>query len=136
MTRTVMALVMSETADSRFIFSRVPAARANATDRADRLAYTVPEVADALGVSRSHGYELVRRGLLPAVELGGRTLIPRLALLRHLERLVRQRAQGANHSAGQPDAPPGAETGDAGGWSWTCGCGTFTVVWLPHEHHG
>jgi len=126
---------MIKAADSRPSLGHLTSAPA-VTDRVERLAYTVSEVADALGVSRSHGYELVRRGLLPAVELGGRTLIPRTALLQHLERLVRLRAQSApNRSASQPDAPLGAEIVGAEIWSRTCCCGTLTLVWLPHERH-
>lgn len=42
----------------------------------ERLAYRVPEAASALGVSRAHIYNLVSRGALRAVKIGGSTRIP------------------------------------------------------------
>lgn len=42
-----------------------------------RLTYTVPEVAELLGISRSTAYECVRRGDVPALVLGRRVLIAR-----------------------------------------------------------
>ena len=40
-----------------------------------RLTYTVPEVAELLGISRSSAYECVRRGEIPALTLGRRVVI-------------------------------------------------------------
>jgi excisionase family DNA binding protein len=37
----------------------------------DRLAFRISEVAEAIGVSRSKAYELVARGDIPSVEIGG-----------------------------------------------------------------
>ena len=45
-----------------------------------RLTYTIPEVAQLLGISRSTAYECVRRGEIPALSLGRRKVIPRAAL--------------------------------------------------------
>lgn len=45
-----------------------------------RLTMTVPEAADAIGVSTRHMYELVRTGQFPAVKLGRRVIIPRTAV--------------------------------------------------------
>ncbi len=42
-----------------------------------RLTYTVPEVAELLGISRSTAYECVRRGEIPALVLGRRVLVAR-----------------------------------------------------------
>ncbi|MFC2063074.1 helix-turn-helix domain-containing protein [Chloroflexota bacterium] len=56
------------------------------TDREERLCVTVPEAAKMLGVSRNFAYELVRQGKLPALELGKRKLIPRVALEKMLEK--------------------------------------------------
>jgi excisionase family DNA binding protein len=42
-----------------------------------RLTYTVPEVAELLGISRSTAYECVRRGEIPALTLGRRVVISR-----------------------------------------------------------
>lgn len=52
----------------------------------ERLTYTVPEVAELLGVSRSTAYECVRRGEIPALVLGRRVLIARATL----EAMLRQ----------------------------------------------
>ena len=43
---------------------------------AARRALSVPEVADALGISTRLVYDSIRRGDLPALRLGGRLLIP------------------------------------------------------------
>lgn len=47
---------------------------------AHRLTFTVSEAADVLGISRSLAYELVRTGDLPHLRLGGRIVVPRVAL--------------------------------------------------------
>lgn len=46
---------------------------------ATRLTYTVPEVAELLGISRSTAYECVRRGEIPSLTLGRRVVISRMA---------------------------------------------------------
>ncbi len=46
----------------------------------ERLTYTVPEVAELLGISRSSAYECVRRGEIPALTLGRRVLIAKAAI--------------------------------------------------------
>ena len=45
-----------------------------------RLTYTVPEVAELLGISRSSAYECVRRGEIPALTLGRRVVIAKTAI--------------------------------------------------------
>lgn len=56
----------------------------NQTERAsstnDRLVLTVDEVAYLLNISRGLAYELVARGELPAIRLGRRIVIPRVAM--------------------------------------------------------
>ena len=47
----------------------------------ERLTWTVGETAQRLGVKLSSVYAYVEAGLLPAVRLGGRVLIPRAAVL-------------------------------------------------------
>ena len=42
-----------------------------------RAVYTVPEVAEALGISRGSAYARVRAGEIPAIRLGGRWVIPK-----------------------------------------------------------
>jgi len=44
-----------------------------------RRTYTVREVAEMLGISRSTAYECVRRGEIPSLKLGGRVVISRTA---------------------------------------------------------
>ena len=46
----------------------------------DRLTVTVDEAARLLGVSRGLAYELVARGELPALRLGRRRVVPRMAI--------------------------------------------------------
>lgn len=46
----------------------------------ERVTYTVPEAARRLGVGRNAAYSAVKRGELPAVKIGDRVLIPRVAL--------------------------------------------------------
>ena len=45
-----------------------------------KLTYTVTEVAELLGISRSSAYECVRRGEIPSLTLGRRVVVPRRAL--------------------------------------------------------
>ncbi|MGH9002016.1 MAG: helix-turn-helix domain-containing protein [Acidimicrobiia bacterium] len=49
-----------------------------------RFVVSVPEAAEMLGISRRLAYDLVARGDLPALRLGGRIVI----LLRPLERML------------------------------------------------
>jgi excisionase family DNA binding protein len=49
-----------------------------------KLTYSVTEAARLLGISRSSAYECVHRGDLPALTLGRRIVIPRMALERLL----------------------------------------------------
>ena len=45
-----------------------------------RLTMTVEEAGVALGISRSHAYELVRQGELPSLRLGRRVVVPLASL--------------------------------------------------------
>ena len=45
-----------------------------------KLTYTVTEVAELLGISRSSAYECVRRGEIPSLTLGRRVVVPRRTL--------------------------------------------------------
>ncbi len=49
-------------------------------DNVARLALTVEEAGQLLGISRTLAYGLVARGELPAVRLGRRIVVPRKAL--------------------------------------------------------
>ncbi len=46
----------------------------------ERLTYTVPEVAELLGISRSTAYECVRRGEIPALQFGRRVLVAKATI--------------------------------------------------------
>lgn len=54
--------------------------------RPEKLVYSIPEVAQVLGLSKSNTYDLVQRGHLPSVRIRGRVLVPKLALAQMLER--------------------------------------------------
>ena len=47
----------------------------------ERLVYTVSGVGELLGSSRAFAYELEARGELPVIRLGGRRLVPKVAVL-------------------------------------------------------
>jgi excisionase family DNA binding protein len=74
----------------------------------ERLTYTVSEVAQLLGISRSKAYDLVAAGLLPVVPLPGRRkLVARAVLERlveapeaHAERLT-DTTNGLQHANGR-----------------------------------
>lgn len=51
----------------------------------DKLTYTVTEVAELLGISRTSAYECVRRGEIPSLRLGRRLLVTRAGLEQLLE---------------------------------------------------
>ena len=60
---------------------------------------TIPEVAHALNVSRARGYELVRRGLIPAVRIGRQVRV-------HPDQLERWLAEGGTGPGyPQPESP-------------------------------
>ena len=52
----------------------------------ERLTWTITEAAQLLGISRATAYEAAHRGELPVRLIGRRMLVPRIALLRLLER--------------------------------------------------
>jgi excisionase family DNA binding protein len=45
-----------------------------------KLTYSVPEVAEILGISRTTAYECVRRGEIPSLTFGRRILVTRTTL--------------------------------------------------------
>ena len=51
----------------------------------ERLAYTIPEAAKALGIHVQTLRRYVKHGILPSVRIGGRVLIPAEALRRMLK---------------------------------------------------
>lgn len=70
-----------------------------------RLTYSVTEVADLLGISRSKAYELVAEGSLPVVPLESRRkLVPR----RVIEELLGQAVRPAGEASGPTGSPAAA----------------------------
>lgn len=62
----------------------IAAAEARGEDRARALKthLSVPEAAEAIGISETHARSLITSGELPSVRLGTRVVVPRLALER------------------------------------------------------
>jgi len=56
----------------------------------ERLAYDVAEAGLLLGMGRSCAYEAVKNGTLPAIRIGGRWKVPKIALQRFLESAGKQ----------------------------------------------
>lgn len=44
----------------------------------EKQVYSVPEVAQLLGISKSYAYELVKEKKIPVLDLGKRKIIPKL----------------------------------------------------------
>lgn len=59
------------------------------TNSGNRILLRVSEVAEACGMSRSKAYELVAKGLLPAIRIDGMLRIPASALRELAERAER-----------------------------------------------
>ena len=57
----------------------------SATETTPRIAYSPAEFAEAVGCSRAHVHNLIRRGELPSVMLGRKRLIPVAAVIELLE---------------------------------------------------
>ncbi|WP_041458719.1 excisionase family DNA-binding protein [Ammonifex degensii] len=57
---------------------------------ADRIAYSIPEFAAAVGLGKSLIYELVKRGEIPSIRVGRRILIPRSAAEEWLRRKMEE----------------------------------------------
>lgn len=62
----------------------------------EKLLLRVSEAAEALGISRSHCYELIQAGKLPVVRLGASVRVPQAWLRRFVEEQVAtwERARG------------------------------------------
>ena len=43
----------------------------------EKQVYTVSEVAQMLGISKSYAYEMVKRKIIPVLEIGNRKIIPK-----------------------------------------------------------
>ena len=60
----------------------------------EKLTWTVPEAAKALGIGRTAAYEAARTGQIPAVRIGRRVLIPVAALENFVSGLVNKEPSG------------------------------------------
>lgn len=56
----------------------------------EKLAFTIPEAVAATGLGRTTIYELIKRGELPIVKVGARSLVRRQDLEAMLERKLAQ----------------------------------------------
>jgi excisionase family DNA binding protein len=55
----------------------------------ERLTVKIEEAAAILGISRNGAYAAAKRGEIPTIKIGGRILVPRLALDRMLDAKAR-----------------------------------------------
>jgi excisionase family DNA binding protein len=60
----------------------------------ERVTFTVEEVAKRLGISRNFAYDCVNRGEIPAVRIGRRLLVPKVALEKMLGGLIASQSRG------------------------------------------
>ena len=56
----------------------------------NRITLTVTEAANLLGISRNLCYEAVSKGEIPAIRLGNRLLVPRVALEQLMTAAIRR----------------------------------------------
>ena len=54
-------------------------------ENATKQAWTIPEAAELLGISRNSAYEAAHRGELPSIRIGKRILVPVAALQQLLD---------------------------------------------------
>ena len=58
--------------------------------KCEKLTYSVPEAAEALGISKTNMYQLIKTEGFPVVVIGGRRLIPVKALERWVEEMAQK----------------------------------------------
>ena len=69
-----------------------------------RLTWTIPEVADLLGISRNRAYELARESAFPVIRLGRRCLVPRAQFMGWLDdQAVLNGKEDTAHGDHQPE---------------------------------
>ena len=56
----------------------------------EKLVYSIAEVAEVLGISKSHAYGLVKQNKLPTVELGKRKVVLRSSLEQWLQQNIKR----------------------------------------------
>jgi excisionase family DNA binding protein len=55
------------------------------SNQQERVTYSVPEVAQLLGISRNSAYEAIKRGEIPVIRFGTRIIVPKPAFDRLIE---------------------------------------------------
>lgn len=43
----------------------------------EKMVYTIKEAAELLGISQSYTYEMVRKGVIPSLQIGNKRVIPK-----------------------------------------------------------
>ena len=43
----------------------------------EKMVYTIKEAAELLGISQSYTYEMVRKGVIPSLQVGNKRVIPK-----------------------------------------------------------
>ncbi len=78
----------------RYAPTSIPVSTLQTEDMHDtgRILLRVPEVAEALSISRATVYGLLASGGLPSVRIGSRRLIPRARLLEWVEQQLREQS--------------------------------------------
>lgn len=61
----------------------------------ERLSYSIEKAVALLGIGRNTAYEAAKSGDLPSIRMGGRILVPRVAITRLIDQAV---------SGAQPEA--------------------------------
>ena len=69
----------------------------------EKLAYSVAEAANALGIGRSKMYELVMSGAVPSITLGNRRLIPAHRLREFIGAPLQALAPLPEHTPKEPE---------------------------------
>ena len=57
----------------------------------EKLVYSIQEVADLLGISKSYAYELVRKGIIPTLVLGRKKVISKEKFNQWINRNVEEK---------------------------------------------
>ncbi|MDB4306266.1 helix-turn-helix domain-containing protein [bacterium] len=70
--------------------------------KVERLALSVTEVAESLGISRAQAYKMVKSGELPSISVGTRRLIPDAWVREWMEEQRTQGSESSERGTAQP----------------------------------
>ena len=70
--------------------------------KVERLALSVTEVAESLGISRAQAYKMVKSGELPSISVGTRRLIPDAWVREWMEEQRTEGSESSEKGAAQP----------------------------------